>query len=78
YLALSRVIHHDALSTTFMALSLLSFMVYLRGHRPFLYLALSGLTAGLAFLSKSPSLFLVPFTALLSLGAYWLQKGPAL
>jgi 4-amino-4-deoxy-L-arabinose transferase-like glycosyltransferase len=75
YLALSRVIHHDALSTTFMALSLLSFMVYLRGHRPFLYLALSGLMAGLAFLSKSPSLFLVPFTVLLSLGAYWLQKG---
>ena len=78
YLALSRVIHHDALSTTFMALSLLSFMVHLRGYRPFLYLALSGLTAGLAFLSKSPSLFLVPFSALLSLGAYWLQKGPAL
>jgi hypothetical protein len=78
YLALSRVIHHDALSTTFMVLSLLSFMVYLRGHRPFLYLALSGLMAGLAFLSKSPSLFLVPFTALLSLGAYWLQTGPVL
>jgi hypothetical protein len=78
YLALSRVIHHDALSTTFMALSLLSFMVHLREHRPFLYLALSGLIAGLAFLSKSPSLFLVPFTALLSLGAYWAQKGPAL
>jgi 4-amino-4-deoxy-L-arabinose transferase-like glycosyltransferase len=75
YLALSRVIHHDALSTTFMALSLLSFMVHLREHRPFLYLALSGLMAGLAFLSKSPSLSLVPFTALLSLGAYWLQKG---
>ncbi|HID64779.1 MAG TPA: glycosyltransferase family 39 protein [Anaerolineae bacterium] len=78
YLALSRVIHHDALSTTFMALSLLSFMVHLRKRRPFPYLVLSGLMAGLAFLSKSPSLFLVPFTALLSLGAYWLQKGPAL
>ena len=75
YLALSRVIHHDALSTTFMALSLLSFMVYLMGHRPFSYLALSGLMAGLAFLSKSPSLFLVPFTVLLSLGAYWCRAG---
>jgi hypothetical protein len=75
YLALCRVIHHDALSTTFMALSLLSFLVHLRQHRPLLYLVLSGLTAGLAFLSKSPSLFLVPFTALLSLGAYWAQKG---
>ncbi|MDH4135830.1 MAG: glycosyltransferase family 39 protein, partial [Anaerolineae bacterium] len=75
YLALSRVIHHDALSTTFMALSLLSFMVHLRGYRPFLYLVLSGLMVGLAFLSKSPSLFLVPFTALLSVGAYWAQKG---
>ncbi len=77
YLALSRVIHHDALSTTFTALSLLSFMVYLRGYRPFFYLTLSGLMAGLAFLSKSPALFLVPFTALLSLGACWLQEGPA-
>jgi hypothetical protein len=75
YLALSRIIHHDALSTTFMALSLLSFMVYLRERGPFHYLALSGLMAGLAFLSKSPSLFLVPFTALLSLGAYWTQGG---
>jgi len=75
YLALSRVIHHDALSTTFMTLSLLSFMVHLRKHRPFRYLALSGLMAGLAFLSKSPSLFLVPFTALLSLGAYWCRAG---
>jgi len=74
YLALSRVIHHDALSTTFMVLSLLSFMVHLRKHRSFLYLALSGLMAGPAFLSKSPSLFLVPFTALLSLGAYWATK----
>jgi len=75
YLALSRIIHHDALSTTFMALSLLSFMVHLRGYRPFPYLALSGLMAGLAFLSKSPSLFLGPFTMLLSLGAYWCRAG---
>jgi 4-amino-4-deoxy-L-arabinose transferase-like glycosyltransferase len=74
HLALSRVIHHDALSTTFMTLSLLSFMVHLGKHRSFFYLALSGLMAGLAFLSKSPSLFLVPFTVLLSLGAYWVRR----
>ncbi len=70
YLALSRVIHHDALTTSFTLISLLSFMLYLREDRPF-HLILSGLTAGLAFLSKSPSLFLVPFTALMSLIAYW-------
>jgi hypothetical protein len=123
YLALSRIIHHDALSTTFMALSLLSFLVHLKyttvlchseersdeesrfsplegaaqqrdsslppvaqndisihrscsiKHRVSLNLTFSGLMAGLAFLSKSPSLFLVPFTALLSLGAYWTQRG---
>jgi hypothetical protein len=75
YLALSRVIHHDALSTTFMALSLLSFMDHLRERRPFPYLVLSGLMAGLAFLSKAPSLFLVPFTVLLSLGAYLRRAG---
>ncbi len=74
YLALSRVIHHDALSASFMLLSVLAFMVYLREER-YVFLAASGLAAGLAFLSKSPSLFLVPFTGLMSLFAWWERKG---
>jgi hypothetical protein len=65
YLAHSRLLHHDALETAFTTLSVLSFMVYLRQGRSFRFLAFSGLTAGLAFLSKATSLFLMPFMGLL-------------
>jgi 4-amino-4-deoxy-L-arabinose transferase-like glycosyltransferase len=87
HIALSRVIHHDALSTTFMTLSVLGAFVYWgesgqksvsagehlpashAGHflKKRLWLLFSGLCAGFAFLSKSPSLFLMPFIALIGL-----------
>lgn len=70
YLALSRLLHHDALLTTFMTLSVLSFMVYLRQGRSFSFLILSGLAAGLAFLSKATSFFLMPFMGLLTVIAF--------
>jgi hypothetical protein len=70
YLAHSRLLHHDALVTTFMVLSVLSFMVYLRQGRSFPLLIFSGLAAGLAFLSKSTSFFLVPFMGLLIVIAF--------
>jgi 4-amino-4-deoxy-L-arabinose transferase-like glycosyltransferase len=110
HIALSRVIHHDALSTTFMTLSVLCVFIYwgeknrgsgVRGQgsedsshnvtggprpalslsngsavggrffRDRLWLLLSGFCAGLAFLSKSPSLFLMPFIALTGLWFFW-------
>jgi len=80
YIALSRVIHHDALASTFLLLSLLGFLVYLECQAPSLerqsaesrstsfvtwgLLLFSGTMAGLAFLSKSPSVVLAPFLAL--------------
>ncbi|MBE7554742.1 MAG: glycosyltransferase family 39 protein [Anaerolineales bacterium] len=92
HIALSRVIHHDALSTTFMTLSVLCAFVYwgeknqgsevrdqgledggqgsvVSGHffRRRGWLLFSGCLAGFAFLSKSPSLFLMPFIALTGL-----------
>jgi len=75
YLAHSRLLHHDALVATFMTLSLLSFLVYLSQTRASGYLVLSGLSAGLAFLSKATSLFLVPFVGLLAWMAYVEQGG---
>jgi len=75
YLAHSRLLHHDALVATFMTLSLLSFLVYLSQTRASVYLVLSGLSAGLAFLSKATSLFLVPFMGLLAWMAYVEQSG---
>ncbi|MCK6626306.1 MAG: glycosyltransferase family 39 protein [Anaerolineae bacterium] len=103
HIALSRVIHHDALGTTFMTLSVLCAFIYwgedarsqksvigfgdasprpalslskrspVPGHffRDRLWLLLSGFCAGLAFLSKSPSLFLMPFIALTGLWFFW-------
>ncbi|MBI1879689.1 MAG: glycosyltransferase family 39 protein, partial [Chloroflexi bacterium] len=98
HIALSRVIHHDALSTTFMTLSVLCAFIYwgqgsgVRGRGSGVggqgsgvidqravsggrrsavggryWLLLSGLLAGLAFLSKLSSLFLMPYIALTGL-----------
>lgn len=67
YLALSRVLHLDALLTTFMALSVLSLLVYLKGGHQLCYLALSAATGGLAMANKSPGLFLAPWIGLLLL-----------
>jgi hypothetical protein len=70
HLALSRVLHIDALAANFMILSLLSMLVHLRQYRSRLYLLLSGAFAGIAFLSKSYALFLAPFAGLLLAVAY--------
>ena len=75
YLALSRVLHLDALLTTFVSLSVLSLLVYLRGGHQCRYLALSAVTGGLAMASKSPGLFLIPWTGLLLLGLGWPRVG---
>lgn len=83
YLAHSRFLHHDALVSTFMSLSLLTLLVYLwRGGQR--YLAFSGVCCGLALLSKSTAVFLLPFAGLLFLwswaaggrkeGGRWLAK----
>lgn len=74
YLAHSRLLHHDALVTTFMTLSVLSFMAYVGQRRPSGYLVFSGLVAGLAFLSKSTSAFLVLFIGLLAFAAYLVES----
>jgi hypothetical protein len=67
HIALSRVIHHDALSTTFMTLSVLMMLIYWGQGAGRSWLLLSGVSAGFAFLSKSPALYLIPFVALVGL-----------
>ena len=74
YLAHSRLLHHDALVTTFMTLSVLSFMVYVGRRRSLCYLIFSGLAAGLAFLSKSTSVFLAFFIGSLASAAYLVES----
>ena len=67
YLAHSRMILSDVLLATFMSLSVYSFMVYLWSRPSLTYVIISGVMAGLAFLSKSPALFLVPYVALMAI-----------
>jgi hypothetical protein len=62
-LALNKVLHPDALLATFMFTSVLFLYSYLHRAKGF-DLIWSGVFAGLAFLTKTPSLFLVPYTAL--------------
>jgi 4-amino-4-deoxy-L-arabinose transferase-like glycosyltransferase len=68
---LSGLFHVDGLSATFVTLSLLALLVGLRagrstatGGRSWPWLALAGATAGLAVLSKTPTLLLLPVTGL--------------
>jgi hypothetical protein len=70
YLALSRVLHLDALVTSLMALSILSLALCLKGARLSPLLALSGITAGLGVATKVSALFLVPFAGLTALAVY--------
>ncbi len=80
-LGLTRMLHVDGLSSVLMAVSLLA---YLRFRHPRLGrarrdLVLSGIAAGLAWLTKSPALFLLPFiglVALVDLTMAWRRGAP--
>jgi hypothetical protein len=64
HVALSRLLHLDGLTSSLVLLSLLALLCYMYRGRRRSDLAMSGAAAGLAWLTKSPSLFLVPFTGL--------------
>lgn len=66
-IAYSRVLHVDALTGTFTTLSLLAACVYWHHGRSRAMLALSGACGGLAFVSKSPGLVLLPAIGLIAL-----------
>ncbi len=70
YLAHSRLIHLDAIATSFLFLSVLGLAISLREGNPW-FMALSGAFAGLAMLNKSPAMFAMPFVALV-VGLYCL------
>ncbi|MCP4536117.1 MAG: phospholipid carrier-dependent glycosyltransferase [Chloroflexi bacterium] len=74
YIAYSRVLHVNALLATFMFVSVLFLFNYLYRAK-WLDLIWSGIFAGLAILTKSPSLFIIPYTALV-VGAYRLTAAP--
>jgi hypothetical protein len=63
YIAYSQVLHVDALLATFMLVSALFLLNYLRQGKQSDLLS-SGVFGGLALLSKSPALFLLPYVGL--------------
>ncbi len=63
--SLGGLLHVDGLLTTFMLLSVLALLIGIRDQGSGIrWFAASGAFAALAFLSKSPALFLLPFTVL--------------
>jgi hypothetical protein len=80
FIALSRVLGHDAPAGLFVGLSLLGFLLALRGGDEegrtssrfgWDWLVASGVLAGFAWLSKSPAFFLVPFVGLVVVVEAW-------
>jgi 4-amino-4-deoxy-L-arabinose transferase-like glycosyltransferase len=67
HIALSRVLHVDALLSSLMLLSLLAFLNYLYSGRRRADLVMSAVAAGLAWLTKAPAIFLIPFVGALML-----------
>ena len=67
FAGLTRLLHLDGLVSSLMLLSILSYMVYLFRGRKTADLLISGIAAGLAWLTKSPAFFLAPFLGLLAL-----------
>ena len=63
FIANSKVLHVDGLLAAFMSSSALALLVFVseRRHR---WAILSGVLGGLALLTKSPALFLLPYMAL--------------
>jgi 4-amino-4-deoxy-L-arabinose transferase-like glycosyltransferase len=74
HIAHSRVLHHDALTTTFMGLSLLTMLGYWlqAWKRP--WLLASAALAGLAFLSKPVGWLMIPYAGLLGLLSLYYRR----
>ncbi len=75
HIFISQTLHVDALMSVFAMISALWMLVYIgQGrHNRWHYMVLSGIFAGLALLSKTPSLFLFPYL-LLCLGTWKLSE----
>lgn len=67
HVAHARLLHLDGMSSSLVLLALVALLNYLYRGSSRLDLAISGLAAGLAWLTKSPTLFLIPFVGLLLL-----------
>ena len=69
HVGLSRLMHLDGLLSSFALLSVLAFLSFSTTHK-IAMLLLSSLGAGLAWLTRSPGIFLAPFMALIAFKEY--------
>lgn len=67
FAALSRLLHVDGLTSALMLLSVLAYLAYLYTGRKGFFLLISGVAAGLSWLTKSPAFYLLPFIGLIVL-----------
>ncbi len=75
HIAHSRLLHLDGLVSSFMFLAIVAFVAYAQKPR-WSVLMISGIAAGLAWLTRSPSLFLLPYSAVIGLMAIaWREPG---
>lgn len=64
-IAHGRLLHVDALLTTFITFSIIHLLLACRAERPWRHLVIAGCYAGLALLTKGPALILLPIAGLL-------------
>lgn len=77
YVALTRVVHLEGLMTSFMIASFVWFYYFLTDSNKKKRLYLSGVFTGLAVLTKTSALFMLPFMGLVAL-TWYLQDGKKL
>jgi hypothetical protein len=70
--ALTRLLHLDGQMGMFALVSVLGLAAYYGDKRRWIYLLISAIAGGLAFLTKTPAMFLAPFVALVA-GLAWLE-----
>lgn len=79
YLGHSRLLTHDGLLSALLLLSILAYFSFEFKQREWLYLVVSGVSAGAACLTKSPGIIIIPTVILIALLRGWMRwQGPAL
>jgi Dolichyl-phosphate-mannose-protein mannosyltransferase len=71
----ARVVHLDSALTTYSSIALLAGLVFWSAGGGWPYLVLSGIAAGLAFLTKAPSVFVIGFVPLMAFVTWAMRLG---
>jgi 4-amino-4-deoxy-L-arabinose transferase-like glycosyltransferase len=74
HVSVTRLAHLDGPVSSFLFLSVLSFLAYLYCGRRLFYLLISAIAGGLAVLAKLPGLIIVPAVVLIALTSYFNER----